>query len=125
MTTLPNDPSGKIPVQQAIDWTTNWRNYLASSGQAFNKKAFLIPIESIKNILLYNENAEGIRAYLGLTDAGDADSAQLVLVPVIDNEDIVVLPSATNEEEEDSNVYDQTLSCPPYCPSNSPLDGGN
>ncbi|RYY37191.1 MAG: hypothetical protein EOP46_03630 [Sphingobacteriaceae bacterium] len=118
MNNLPNDPAGSIPVDQAAQWTANWRDYLTASNQAFNITSFLIPIESIKNLLLYNENAEGIRVYLALEIAADPATAKLVLVPVVDNSDVVAQPADNSK----SNVYDYTDSCPPKCPPKSPLN---
>ncbi|RVU00151.1 hypothetical protein EOD41_14420 [Mucilaginibacter limnophilus] len=118
MSTLPNDPPGSIPVDIASQWTANWREFIASSNQAFNILAFTIPIECIKNMLLYNENAEGIRAYIALENADEVSSAKLVMVPVIGNEDIINQPADNSK----SNVYDNTDACPPVCALNSPLN---
>lgn len=119
MSTLPNDPPGSIPVDIASQWTANWREFIVSSNQAFNIHAFIIPIECIKNMLLYNENADAIRAYIALETADDVSSAKLVMVPVIGDEDIIDQPADNLK----SNVYDFTGSCPPQCALNSPLNG--
>lgn len=107
----------KITVTEAVRLTTNWRTYLAELECDFQTKAFLIPIESIKNLLTTNPDAEGVRAYLGLNDADDAMSGKLVLVPVVDGEDVIFLPGSNvdPDEEDDSNVYDRSIVCPPYC----------
>lgn len=111
----------KITVTEAVRLTTNWRTYLDESECDFQAKAFLIPIASIKNLLDTNPDAEGVRAYLGLNDPDDAMSGKLVLVPVVDGEDVIFLPDGNGDpdEEDDSNVYDRSQQCPPYCaPSN-------
>lgn len=118
MSNLPNDPAGSIPVTQAAEWTANWRAHVTASNQAFNKHAFLIPIECIKNILLYNENAEGIRAYLALETAGDPTTPKLVLVPVVNGDDVVNQPADNTK----SNVYNHTAHCPPNCSTDGPLN---
>lgn len=123
MSPLTNDPGCNIPVDVAAEWTANWRNYLNSSAQAFNVQAFSIPIECIKNILLFNENADAIRAYIGLEIADDVSSAKLVLVPSIGDTDIVYLPANSDKGGDNSNVYDNTLTCPPYCAVKNPLNG--
>ncbi|QJD94755.1 hypothetical protein HH214_02125 [Mucilaginibacter robiniae] len=118
------DASGKISVSTAATLTANWRSYLATSGQDFQTKAFLIPINSIKNLLANNPDAEGVRVYLGLEDASDADSGKLVIVPTIGDNDIIFMSDSSNnpDSEDDSNVYDRTDSCPPLCPVNNVLN---
>ncbi len=107
----------KITVTEAVRLTTNWRTYLSESDCDFQTKAFLIPIESIRNLLTANPDAEGVRAYLGLNDADDAMSGKLVLVPVVDGEDVIFLPGSNGDPdaEDDSNVYDRSSECPPFC----------
>jgi hypothetical protein len=118
------DAGRKITVTEAVRLTTNWRTYLAESECDFQTKAFLIPIESITNLLATNPDAEGVRAYLGLNDAQDAMSGKLVLVPVVDGEDVIFLPGSNGDpdEEDDSNVYDRVITCPPNCPPDNELN---
>jgi hypothetical protein len=118
------DAGRKITVTEAVRLTTNWRAYLAESECDFQAKAFLIPIESIKNLLATNPNAEGVRAYIGLNDADDAMSGKLVLVPVVDGEDIIFLPGSNGDPnaEDDSNIYDRSKQCPPDCPPANELN---
>lgn len=53
----------------------------------------------------------------GLSNADDAISDKLVLVPVVYGEDVIFLPGSNGDpnEEDDSNVYDRAMPCPPYC----------
>jgi hypothetical protein len=117
-----NGPEGTIPVGTAIELTANWRTYLATSNQAFVAQSFFIPIIDFKNILLHNPDAEGVRAYIGLSDAADPTTAQLLLVPVSHGHDVVYLPNYGNGGEDGSNVFDQTTPCPPICPLPSVLN---
>jgi hypothetical protein len=121
---LNDSPEGTIPVDQAIQLTANWRTYLATSGQAFVGQSFLIPISNFQNILQYNPDADGVRAYIGLPDPADPTTAQLLLVAVKNGQDVVYLPGDDGEANSDgSNVYDFSKICPPYCPAaGSPLD---
>jgi hypothetical protein len=121
---LHDDPEGTIPVDQAVQLAANWRTYLATSGQDFVAKSFLIPIINFQNILLYNPDADSVRAYIGLSDPTDPLSAQLLLVPVSNGQDIISLPIGNGGVgTPQSNVYDLTTVCPPTCPlpGSSPL----
>jgi hypothetical protein len=122
---LNDSPEGTIPVDQAVQLTANWRTYLATSGQAFVTQSFLVPIIDFKNILEHNPDAQSVRAYIGLADPTDPLSAQLLLVPVSEGQDVVYLPQGHGNSESTtlkSNVYDLTTACPPICPMlGSPL----
>lgn len=118
------DPEGTIPVATAIELTANWRTYLKISEETFHVQSFLIPIINFKNILLYNPDAEGVRAYIGLESATDPTSAKLVLVPVVDGHDVPYLSGSGNTADGTttdgiSNAYDVTPPCPPQCPVDS------
>ncbi|HTH83279.1 MAG TPA: hypothetical protein VL490_10110 [Mucilaginibacter sp.] len=124
-----SDPEGTIPVAEATRLTANWRAYLQVSKQAFATHAFLLPIIDFKNILQYNPDAEGIRAYIGLDDANDPTSAKMILVPVVNGQDVCYLPkppgaSLGDDDDDTSNTYDVSTTCPPECPDKSPLNGG-
>jgi len=116
-----NGPEGTIPVSTAIELTANWRTYLASSQQAFVGESFFVPIINFVNILKYNPDAEGVRAYIGLSDPTDPTSAQLLLVPVNQGQDVVSIPNYGNDGDDGSNVFDMTTICPPVCPLPSVL----
>ncbi|MHB8208508.1 hypothetical protein [Mucilaginibacter sp.] len=126
---LNEDPEGTIPVSLAVQLAANWRTYLASSGQAFVAQSFLIPIIDFKNILKHNADADSVRAYIGLEDATDPTTAQLMLVPVSSGVDIVSLPAGNGNGDGGnvgnplpSNIYDYTTVCPPTCAAQgSPL----
>jgi len=119
-----NDPEGTIPFSDAIDMTANWRQHLASSGQPFVTQSFLIPIVSFTNILLYNPDAEGVNAYIGLENPTDLTTAKLILVPVVNGQDVPVIPNPNGKANSiQSNVYDLASSCPPFCIVDSALNG--
>jgi hypothetical protein len=110
------DPDGTIPVATAREWAANWRTYLSTSGQDFVTRSFLIPIIDFQNILAYNPDAENVKAFIGLTSATDPLTAKLILVPVGENEEVLVLPIyGAGMGEVTSNVYDVTTACPPTC----------
>jgi hypothetical protein len=111
-----NDNSeGTLNVDQAKQMTANWRAYLSSSKQDFNVRSYLVPINSYQNLLINNPTAEAVRIYIGLTDADDPATSQVLLVPIIDGEEKLY------QESNESNVYDLTIPCPPSCPTG----GGN
>lgn len=113
-------PEGTIPVNNAIDYAKNWRQFLSAALPAFMAHSFLLPIADFKNILKYNPDAEGVRAYIGLESPDDPMSAKLILVPVVDGQDILVVPVPTEDGglggEDQSNTYDVSVLCPPTCP---------
>ncbi|MDB5135919.1 MAG: hypothetical protein JWP37_2522 [Mucilaginibacter sp.] len=114
------DPDGTIPVATAREWAANWRTYISTSGQDFITRSFLIPIIDFQNILLYNPDAENVRAFIGLTSATDPLTAKLILVPVTADEELLYLPVyGGGIGETTSNVYDMTKACPPEC--NTPV----
>jgi hypothetical protein len=119
-------PEGTIPVDEAIAMTQNWRAYLEGSKQNFSAKSYLIPIIDFKNILKYNPDAESVRAYIGLENVNDPMSSKLILVPIVGGKDVIYKSTGDNSElssEADSNIYDLTRVCPPYCDVNdSPLN---
>lgn len=115
-----NSPSGlggKISVSEAAELTANWRTYVTTSGQAFTTRGFLIPITSVKDLIDQNQDADGVRVYLGLSDATDPNSGKIVLVPVVDGNDVLFIPGSgeDRDDEDDSNLYDRTSPCPPSC----------
>lgn len=107
----------KIPVAEGVRLTRNWRAYLEESKQEFKTRGFLISIDALRELLATNPEAEGVRAYLGLNDAKDPVSGTLILVPVVNNEDVIYLPegSGLEDDEDDSNIYDRSTPCPPLC----------
>ena len=119
---LPQGSKGTIPTEDATQQTANWRAYLA--GSDLITKAFLFPIETFRNLIAINPEADGIRVYLGLKTAGDPKSLTALLVPVIDGNDIVVAPKTApgdGDGDDDDNVYNFSQTCPPICDNNSPL----
>nr|WP_067060867.1 hypothetical protein [Mucilaginibacter sp. L294] len=116
-----NDPDGTIPVVVAKEWAANWRTYLGNSDAEFVARSFIIPIIDFQNILLYNPNAESVRAYIGLEDAADPLTAKLLLVPVENGQEILVKDIVGGGlGGPNSNVYDFTRACPPECPAPTP-----
>jgi hypothetical protein len=115
--TSTNDPDGTIPVELAREWADNWRTYLSTSDSEFIARSFLIPIIDFQNIMLYNPDAEAVRAFIGLESATDPLSAKLMLVPVENGQEVLVKAIAGGGlGGSESNVYDFTKACPPDCP---------
>ena len=118
-------PDGTIPVNDAIQLAKNWRDFLTASNQQFVGRSFFIPIIDFSNIQAFNPDAEGVRAYIGLDDPADPMTAKLILVPVVNGQDVlVVYPDASPGnlgDDGQSNTYDLTRMCPPVCPVGSPL----
>jgi hypothetical protein len=100
---------GSIPVDLAVEYTTNWRTYLSSSNGDFNMRSFWVNIESIKSILQHNPDADGLRFYMGLSNPADPTSLKIALVSTLNGEDVLVL------ENGQSNVIDELPPCPPAC----------
>lgn len=107
--------SHTIPVAEAVRLTTNWRNWMADPDGEFEKKAFLIPIEVINDLLSVNTGIAGVRAYLTLDDTENITTANLLIVPVKNGRDVLVHPNG------DSNVYNTIKPCPPECDDGSDL----
>ncbi|AMR33639.1 hypothetical protein A0256_20500 [Mucilaginibacter sp. PAMC 26640] len=99
-----------IPLANAIAMAANWRTYLAAADPEFVGRSFLIPIASIKHLVDHNEDAESVRAYIGLEDATDLSSAKLIMVAIVDGNEVHTLPGGA------SNVVDLAIVCPPHCP---------
>ncbi len=118
-------PDGTIPVDDALTYAQNWNDYLTASDQGFKVRSFNIPIIDFKNILKYNPTAESVNAYIGLKVANDPTSSLLILVPVVDGHNVVVVPADADlglGDENQSNTYDMTRPCPPTCPVGGPFD---
>ena len=111
-----NDPDGTIPVDVARAWAENWRTYIAAEDPGFVIRSFFIPIIDFQNIVLYNPDAEGVRAFIGLEDETDPLTAKLMLVPVVNGEEILVKSVVGGGlGDPNSNIYDLTRACPPDC----------
>lgn len=100
---------GTISVDEAEKMTANWRSYLETSGQKFIVRSYSVPINSYQNLLTNNPDAESVRIYIGLTDANDPSTSQVLLVPIIAGKEKLY------QDTGESNVYDLTNSCPPNC----------
>ena len=121
---MPNttfQPGDKIPLKTAEEYTKHWRNAKRKEKAKIygDIKGFLIPKEDIEG-LYRTKNADGARAYLGLTDEGEF---KLIMVAVqkineTDYRDLVT------EGEDDADIYDFTRPCPNQCDCESPLNGG-
>ncbi len=114
------DPKDTIPLGEAIDYTTLWRNFVSQIEPNNYIRAFYIPMEDIMNLAKFHTEAVAVRAYLGLPSKDDVTAIKLVLVPVTaKNTDILSVPGITGEVQ--SAIYDFTSPCPQACDIQSPL----
>ncbi|WP_118975671.1 hypothetical protein [Taibaiella koreensis] len=131
-----------VPEDQAIAWTTNWRNYYGSiTGTDPNDalRAFKIPLEDLQALVDMakdDNNIDSVRAYLALTEdrVGDvinASEVHIVLVPVAKNPNImppvpdpgIDILQASKAGKTVSTIMDFTTPCPAMCDFQSPLYG--
>lgn len=94
-----------ITLQTATQWAANYRNS-APSG-AIHSHFFG---RDIINTILNQSGCVGIRAYYAIDDKG---IQQILLVGV----------NANQEDLYNGTIADRSILCPPYCPTNSPLNG--
>ena len=71
-------PNDTISLDDAIDWTTNWRTQNPNS-----VKAFLIPNDDLTGVLA--ENPDAVRAYLAIDDNGEKKLVIVGTTHQIDN----------------------------------------
>lgn len=104
-----------IPLQSAVDWTTNWR-----SANANSIKAFKMDAQEILDILAeIGSTGTGIRLYFGLENGVE----KLVLVGIDNNGNDIINPTVKGQQI--SGTYDFNQPCPPTCDVNSPLYTGD
>jgi hypothetical protein len=124
-----------VPILQAVEMTTNWRNYYGditgtSPNDAF--RGFRIPLEDLQamvDLAKTDPTITSARAYLALGEpvsngSATSDEMHLLLVPVIDN-----TPTGTDLLEVEragkpvSTIMDFTTPCPAQCDTSSVLYG--
>ncbi|NND87891.1 MAG: hypothetical protein HKM28_01440 [Flavobacteriaceae bacterium] len=119
-----SEQNGKISLQDAIDWTSNWRRTPSSS-----TNAFLIPLADLQGAIAEIQNQSGspmIRAYM----AENNGEEKLVIVGTSQETQkdgsIVykdLLPDTNEDYETATNgIWDFTKRCPPHCDPNSKLN---
>jgi hypothetical protein len=124
----PNSPEGTIPVPTAMDMTANWRLFLNANEPNFQVRSYYISIVSLQNMLKYNPDAEGVRAYIGLGDLEDIHSTKLLFIPVVDGKEVPYrqIPSENGlggcDTDDCSNIYNLNDPCPPVCAPGGPPD---
>ena len=115
-----------IPEKQAIEITTNYRNYIAGIDPKLNyPRAFLIPMEDITQLAQF-QNCPNVRAYLTMDVPGDVSTIKVILVPVNEqNQDVlsISVPGAPDDAAvtDQSTIYDFSSPCPQACDIDSPL----
>ncbi|MBS1665474.1 MAG: hypothetical protein JST68_30815 [Bacteroidetes bacterium] len=109
----------EVSVEKARKWIRAW---IDSHGKGA-VKGFLIDADELRAII-DESGAKYVRIYLGVNKALPQDRHKLLLVPV-DEEGCDMCSrkkeASPTEAEEDSNVFDFTMPCPPTCDAVSPL----
>ncbi|PJJ83599.1 hypothetical protein [Mucilaginibacter auburnensis] len=139
---LPTETRVIIPIPEAIERTTNWRNFMKSkTAEADDKmipKAVYISKQDIMSMAKQceaDESIAGVRAYFTLNDEFSEQFKNevtflMVLVRASDvkpfGEDILYIgdDGKVNTVAGNSNVYDYTTPCPDVCDVTSPLFTG-
>lgn len=116
----------KISLDDAKDWTGNWRTAPTTAA-----RAFLIPVNDIQGVLNEIKSQSGepcARAYLAIDDKG---VEKLVIVGT--SQDTTTTPGTTiyrdllpavgeDYETATNSIYDFTKPCPTFCDPASPLN---
>jgi len=119
-----SDQNGRISLQDAIDWTSNWRRAPAST-----TNAFLVPLADLQGAIAEIQGETGspmVRAYMAVNDGEE----KLVIVGTTQETQkdgsIVykdMLPAVgDNFETSPNGIWDFTKRCPPHCDPNSQLN---
>lgn len=119
-----SEENGRISLDEAITWTSNWRDNPSTSA-----RAFLIPLRDLRGAISEIQGQSGspmVRAYLAIDDGVE----KLVIVGTTQETDkdgnIVykdMLPAAGEDAETSPNgIWDFIKPCPPYCDPNSDLN---
>ena len=124
MSNLTPGSDDTISEQEAVDITTNYRNYIKKIDPQPNYiRAFNIPMEDIRELAAGFPKCPSVRAYLCMAVPEDTSTLKIVLVPVdADNNDILSVPvDVSGNVVEQSTIYDLTSPCPQLCDIDSPL----
>lgn len=114
--------SNIIPVNDAVDLTTNWRTYFENLDPTNTDyiRAFKIPKDVITALAAMTE-ADDYRVYFGTDDDTSIDASYMKLM-------FVGIDSSGNDIIDDGNgnslIYDFMNPCPPTCDGNSVLYTG-
>ncbi|MEO8533217.1 MAG: hypothetical protein ABI441_05685 [Flavobacterium sp.] len=117
--TFPNPV--QVPLAVAKEWEKRYQDDTTVEDSKTKVKSFLIPRESLENVLQLNTDA--VRAYIGINDK--KEKTLLFVGAELDKEtgkylDVYGPPSALQKSEQatesadDQIVYDGTRPSPPY-----------
>ncbi|MFA6059419.1 MAG: hypothetical protein WC756_14530 [Taibaiella sp.] len=124
-----------VSVPDAIEMTTNWREYygqITGTNPADAFRGFKIPLEDLQSIIdlaTQDPTINAARAYLALGEPAanniiDPNTIHILLVPVADTTptgaDIL---EVTRAGKKVSTIMDFTSPCPAVCDFASPLYG--
>ena len=111
-----NPPNDTISLQEAQDWTAEWR--LQNPGKV---KAFLIPIDDLTGVL--KEKPDKVRAYLGIkTNLDGSTEEKLILVAADKNGNIYEDQLPPAQGDNGNYIFDLTTPCPSACDPTSSLN---
>ena len=115
-----------ICLDKAEKWTKAWRSQDGTFTDHKDLKAFLIPLEDLKEVIK-EPNVANVRAYIGI-DESDDNKPHLIIVGVnAAGEDIIYAAAKKGCVDPDGTVntglYDFSQPCPTTCDITSPLYG--
>jgi hypothetical protein len=94
----------EFPLDTAAEWTKNYRETITMGGTVSHFFG-----RDIINKILEQEDCMGIRIYYALDENG---KKQLIIVGADANENDIY----------NGIIAERSVTCPPYCPTNSPLN---
>jgi len=127
------NPENKISLEIATDWAKRWRKKESSYNKYHKCNAFYVPsidlLEALAEINDKGEQAEGIRAYIGVEKVpvkGKLKKHKYVeklMIVGVDKEgkDILSSSDGLTLDPSSGGIFDFSQPCPPVCDKDSPL----
>ncbi len=115
--------TGFISLNKAIEMTSRYRqNKNAVIDPAFSGNDILAICDTINKAaieaLLAKQGCSAIRLYYGMND----DLQLRPILVAVDQNDEDILPNTGNNDEVGTDIVDDALRCPPWCPPPSSLN---
>lgn len=115
-----------ICLEKAEAWTEAWRSQDGTFTDHQNLKAFLIPLEDLKEVIK-EPNVANVRAYIGIDKSNDNEPHLIIVGVNAEGEDIIYKAAGKGcvdtDGTENTGLYDFSDPCPTTCDVNSPLFG--
>jgi len=112
-----NKEQDTIPLEQAQEWSSRWKEGGAKFLVNNVLKAFLIPGVDLKEVLA-EEGVQDVRTYFGVDREGQP---HLMVVGVDENGNDMIDEDKLVNEQNGWHIYDFSLPCPTTCDVRSPL----